>query len=209
MKLLLLPLSLSLCLSLPPLRAGVIETDLLIVGADESGCAAAMQAARLGVKRIVLTNDHDWLGGQFSTQGIGPIDEWTVVEGKRVNFPRSGAFLEIIDRIRAHNRRIYGVATPGNGWCGTDTIEPRAAAERIQECLKAGDPPRPLTNIEMHAAVFWSQEQIQSRIDRDGCCGGPMDQWGRCPETGRPCALVKQARRIERSVFGGERWEPN
>ena len=135
MKLLLLSLSLSLCLSLPPLRAGVIETNLLIVGADESGCAAAMQAARLGVKRIVLTNDHDWLGGQFSTQGIGPIDEWTVVEGKRVNFPRSGAFLEIIDRIRAHNRLTYGIATPGNSWCGTDTIEPRAAAAIFEEWL--------------------------------------------------------------------------
>jgi hypothetical protein len=112
-----------------------LEADLLIVGADESGCAAAVQAARLGVKRIVLSNDHEWLGGQFCTQGIGPIDEWTVVEGKRVNFPRSGTFLEIMDRIRAHNRRIYGVATPGNGWCGTDTIEPRAAAGIFEDWL--------------------------------------------------------------------------
>jgi thioredoxin reductase len=111
-----LSLSLLLALSLASLRADTIETDLLIVGADESGCAAAVQAARLGVKHIVLINDHDWLGGQFCTQGIGPIDEWTVVEGKRVNFPRSGSFLEILDRIRAHNRLTYGVATPGNSW---------------------------------------------------------------------------------------------
>jgi tRNA U34 5-carboxymethylaminomethyl modifying enzyme MnmG/GidA len=50
-----------------------MEADLLIVGGDESGCAAAVQAARLGVDRIVLVNDIDWLGGQFCTQGIGPI----------------------------------------------------------------------------------------------------------------------------------------
>ncbi len=112
-----------------------LETDLLIVGADESGCAAAVQAARLGVKRIILTNDHQWLGGQFCTQGIGPIDEWTVVEGKRVNFPRSGPFLEIVERIRAHNRLAYGVATPGNSWCGSDTIEPKAAAAIFEEWL--------------------------------------------------------------------------
>ena len=132
-----LPLTLSLLLSVFPtsLRAETIETDLLIVGADESGCAAAVQAARLGVKRIVLTNDHDWLGGQFCTQGIGPVDEWTVVEGKRVNFPRSGPFLEIMDRIRAHNRLVYGVATPGNSWCGSDTIEPKAAAAIFEEWL--------------------------------------------------------------------------
>lgn len=130
-----LPFLLLLVFPAALLRAETIETDLLIVGADESGCAAAVQAARLGVKRIVLTNDHDWLGGQFSTQGIGPIDEWTVVEGKRVNFPRSGTFLEIIDRIRAHNRLTYGVATPGNSWCGTDTIEPKAAARIFEEWL--------------------------------------------------------------------------
>ena len=130
-----LALSLLLPISLAPLRADTIETDLLIVGADESGCAAAVQAARLGVERIVLINDHDWLGGQFCTQGIGPIDEWTVVEGKRVNFPRSGTFLEIIDRIRTHNRLTYGIATPGNSWCGTDTIEPKAAARIFEEWL--------------------------------------------------------------------------
>ena len=130
-----LALSLFLALSLASVRADTVETDLLIVGADESGCAAAVQAARLGVERIVLINDHDWLGGQFCTQGIGPIDEWTVVEGKRVNFPRSGTFLEIINRIRAHNRLTYGIATPGNSWCGTDTIEPKTAARIFEEWL--------------------------------------------------------------------------
>jgi hypothetical protein len=116
-------------------QAASIETDLLIVGADESGCAAAIQAARLGVKRIILTNDIDWLGGQFATQGIGPMDEWTPVNGKRVNFPRSGQFSEIIQAIRAHNLQTYGVATPGNSWCGTETIEPKAGAEIFEARL--------------------------------------------------------------------------
>ena len=112
-----------------------IHADLLIVGGDESGCAAAVQAARLGVKRIVLVNDIEWLGGQFCTQGIGPMDEWTIVDGKRVSFPRSGAFLEIIERIRDHNRRTYGIATPGNAWCGTETIEPKAASRIFEEWM--------------------------------------------------------------------------
>src|SRR6266581_233026 len=80
-----------------------IDADLLIVGGNESGCAAAVQAARLGVKRIVLVNDINWLGGQFSAEGLGAVDEWTVYRGKRVNFPRSGIFLEVINRIRAVN----------------------------------------------------------------------------------------------------------
>jgi hypothetical protein len=51
-----------------------LEADLLIVGGNESACAAAVQAARLGVKRIVLVNDIDWLGGQFSAEGVGCPD---------------------------------------------------------------------------------------------------------------------------------------
>lgn len=117
------------------LAAETIDTDLLIVGGDESGCAAAVQAARLGVKRIVLVNDIDWLGGQFCTQGIGPIDEWTIVNGKRAEFPISGAFQEIVERIHAHNRETYGIATPGNGWCGSNTIEPQAASVIFGEWL--------------------------------------------------------------------------
>ena len=117
------------------LAAEVIETDFLIVGGDESGCAAAVQAARLGVKRIVLVNDIDWLGGQFCTQGIGPIDEWTIVNGKRTEFPPTGAFAEILDRIHQHNFKTYGLAKPGNGWCGSNTIEPKAAAKIFEEWL--------------------------------------------------------------------------
>ncbi|MBC7821381.1 MAG: FAD-dependent oxidoreductase, partial [Planctomycetaceae bacterium] len=116
-------------------RAESLETDLLIVGGNESACSAAVQAARLGVKRIVLVNDIDWLGGQFSAEGVGCLDEWTTVEGKRTNFPRSGLFLEFVNRIRAHNVAKYGVASPGNAYCGTETIEPAAAAKLFEELL--------------------------------------------------------------------------
>ncbi len=54
-----------------------MAADLLIVGGNESECAAAVQAARLGVQPIVRVNDIDWLGGQFSAEGVGCVDEWT------------------------------------------------------------------------------------------------------------------------------------
>lgn len=116
--------------------AETIEADLLIVGGSESACAAAIQAARLGVKKIVLVNDIDWLGGQFSAEGVGCMDEWTVINGKRVNFPRSGLFLETIQHIRAHNSAKYGKSCPGNSFCGTETIEPAAAAKIFEELVK-------------------------------------------------------------------------
>ncbi|MEN3939957.1 FAD-dependent oxidoreductase [Prosthecobacter sp. SYSU 5D2] len=117
-------------------RTEIVQADLLIVGGNESACAAAVQAARLGVKKIVLVNDIRWLGGQFSAEGVGCLDEWTTVEGKRVNFPRSGLFAEVVQRIRAHNSATYGKATPGNAYCGTDTIEPAAAAAIFEDLLK-------------------------------------------------------------------------
>ena len=64
------------------LAAEIIEADLLVVGGSESACAAAIQAARAVVKKIVLVNDIDWLGGQFSAEGVGCPDEWTMVRGK-------------------------------------------------------------------------------------------------------------------------------
>lgn len=119
-----------------PASAEVIEADLLIVGGNESACAAAVQAARLGIKKIVLVNDIDWLGGQFSAEGVGCPDEWTGVNGRRVNFPRSGIYSEVINRIRAHNSQTYGIPSPGNAYCGTETIEPAAAAKIFEELLK-------------------------------------------------------------------------
>ncbi len=117
-------------------RAETIDADLLIVGGNESACAAAVQASRLGVQRIVLVNDIDWLGGQFSAEGVGVVDEWTTVDGKRADFPRSGLFREVAQRIEETNRRKYGTPTPGNSFCGRLTIEP-ADAEGIFESLLA------------------------------------------------------------------------
>lgn len=93
-----------------------IVADLLIVGGTESGCAAAIQAARMDVKRVVLVNDIEWLGGQFSAEGLGAIDENRAhgYDGS-VPIPRSGIFRDVIDAIEDTNAQIYGgIRRPGN-----------------------------------------------------------------------------------------------
>ncbi|HBJ87182.1 MAG TPA: hypothetical protein DDZ88_25650 [Verrucomicrobiales bacterium] len=171
--------------------AETIETDLLIVGGDESGCAAAVQAARLGVKRIVLVNDIDWLGGQFCTQGIGPIDEWTIVNGKRAEYQASGAFAEILERIHQHNRKTYGMAKPGNGWCGSNTIEPKAAAAIFEEWLApcAGQ-----------ITVLKGWEPVKVLVE-DGKVLGV--QFGRTSQTG-PTSLTVKAKLTADSTDWGD-----
>ena len=132
-----------MCLSIREVRAGEpFDCDLLVVGGNESAVAAAVQAARLGVRRVILVNDIDWLGGQFSAEGVGAVDEWTTVAGKRTEFPRSGMFLEVVRAIEAVNRKKYDTASPGNCFCARLTIEPEEAArifERLVEPqVKAG-----------------------------------------------------------------------
>jgi len=117
------------------LHAAELDCDLLVVGGNESAVAAAVQAARLGVARVVLVNDIDWLGGQFSAEGVGNVDEWTTVGGKRVDFPRSGMFLEVARAIEATNERKYGTKEPGNSFCARLTIEPAEAARLFEEIV--------------------------------------------------------------------------
>ena len=112
-----------------------LDADLLVVGGTEAGVSAAIQAARLGVKKVVLASDIDWLGGQFSAEGVGAIDEWTTYRGKRTEFARSGMFLEMLRLIRQHNVKQHGLARPGNGFCASETIEPAAAAKLFEDWI--------------------------------------------------------------------------
>src|SRR2546430_4867546 len=50
---------------------GEQRADIVIVGAGCGGCAAALAAARLGC-RVVLTEETDWIGGQFTPQAGPP-----------------------------------------------------------------------------------------------------------------------------------------
>ncbi len=113
------------------------EADLLIVGGTESGCAAALQAARMGVKSITLVNDIEWLGGQFSAEALMAIDENRGPEGygHGVPFPRSGIFSEVMNHIEKRNREKYGVPRPGNTRVIT-TCLPSDAEQVFRSLLK-------------------------------------------------------------------------
>lgn len=133
-----------LCLPLLA-SAGTIETDLLIVGGTESGWAAAIQAARMGVKSITLVHDGDWLGGQYTEQGLACVDENKGV-GKvgwgpdwhpmKRSFHRFGLFKELMDRIEAFNLEKYGSTMPGKPMHGPTTFRP-AEAEAIFRSMLA------------------------------------------------------------------------
>ncbi len=46
------------------------ETDVLIIGGGTGSVAAALAALRLG-KRVIMTEETDWIGGQLTAQACG------------------------------------------------------------------------------------------------------------------------------------------
>lgn len=48
--------------------------DIIIAGAGTGGWAAAVQAARLG-RRVLLIEETDWIGGQMAAAGVSSMDE--------------------------------------------------------------------------------------------------------------------------------------
>lgn len=50
-----------------------LRADIVIIGGGTGGCAAALAAAKQG-KQVIMTEETDWLGGQFTSQAV-PADE--------------------------------------------------------------------------------------------------------------------------------------
>ena len=119
--------------------------DLLIVGGTESGWAAAIQAARSGVKSIKIVHDGRWLGGQYTEQALACVDEnkgvgkvgWGVDwHPMKRSFHRSGLFLELMDEIEGWNLRTYGSRMPGRPFHGPSTYRPAEAEAIFRKLLQ-------------------------------------------------------------------------
>jgi hypothetical protein len=89
-----------------------IKTDVLVVGGGASGVCAAIQAARMGAK-VVLVEETTWLGGMMTAAGVSAFD------GNH-NMP-SGLFGE----FRKQLYTVYGGPTKvETGWVSNTQFEP-------------------------------------------------------------------------------------
>ncbi len=94
------------------LNARTVQTDVFIVGGGASGSAAAIQAARAGVK-VTVIEETPWLGGMMTAAGVSCID------GNH-QLP-SGLWGDFRERIYAHYGGPEKVAT---GWVSYTLYEP-------------------------------------------------------------------------------------
>ncbi|MFN0120906.1 MAG: FAD-dependent oxidoreductase [Blastocatellia bacterium] len=115
-----------------------LHTEILIVGAGVGGCAAALAAAQSG-RRVILTEESDWIGGQFTSQAVPP-DEHGWIE----RFGCTAAYRQFRDEVRHYYRRYYRLTeearaarylNPGNGWVSPLCHEPRVALAVLEQKL--------------------------------------------------------------------------
>lgn len=191
-------------------EVNIVRADLLIVGATESGWAAAIQAARLGVKSVTIVHDGEWFGGQYTEQSLACVDEnkgvgkvgWGVDwHPMKRSFHRSGLFKELMDGIEAFNTERYGSPMPGKPWHGPSTFRPAEAEavfrELIQPYIDSGQ-----------VRVIWKKYPVAAEVDRSnkahprlrGLTFAPIDlQTGR---GGEPDLKVTAKLTIDASDWG-------
>lgn len=114
------------------------RADVVIIGGGMGGCAAALAAARAGL-RVILTEETDWIGGQLTAQAVPP-DEHPWIE----SFGCTRSYRRFRDRVRAYYRRNYPLTAevsaaahlnPGNGSVSRLCHEPRVALAVLREML--------------------------------------------------------------------------
>jgi hypothetical protein len=115
-----------------------LETEVLVVGGGLGGVAAALAALRAG-RRVVLTEEYPWLGGQLTSQAVPP-DEHTWVE----RFGVTASYRALREGIRAYYRAHYPLTgrsraarelNPGAGFVSRLCHEPRVAVAVIEAFL--------------------------------------------------------------------------
>jgi len=114
------------------------QTDILIVGAGLGGVAAALAALRLG-RRVILTEETDWIGGQMTAQAVPPDEHpWIETTGCTNSYRR------LRQGIRRYYWRHYPLLesarhdmllNPGNGNVSRLCHEPRVALAVLEEML--------------------------------------------------------------------------
>ncbi len=119
-------------------HARELSCDVAVIGGGVGGCAAALAAARNGM-RVILSDSTDWLGGQLTSQAVPP-DEHPWIE----SFGATRCYREYRDRVRDYYRRNYPLTeaarrrrdlNPGNGNVSLLTHEPRVSLAVLDEML--------------------------------------------------------------------------
>src|SRR5262249_13954076 len=111
--------------------------EVLIAGGGTGGVAAALAAARRG-RRVHLTEETDWIGGQLTAQGVSALDEHDHIE----SFGGTASYYSLRNAIRDYYRPHGGAAgrrtgfMPGKCWVTRLAFEPKVAVAAMMALLQ-------------------------------------------------------------------------
>jgi hypothetical protein len=149
--------------------------DLAIIGGGLGGVAAAWAALRQG-RRVFLSEEFEWLGGQMTSQAVPP-DEHPWIE----SFGCTASYRRLRQDVRDYYRRHYPLQpksallphlNPGNGFVSTLCHEPKVSLAVMQSYLMPYQASGQLTlaRLETPVGAEVSQQRISSVTlqSRDG-----------------------------------------
>lgn len=119
-------------------NARELSCDVAVIGGSLGGCAAALAAARDGM-RVILTEECRWIGGQVTSQAVPP-DEHAWIE----QFGSTRAYRQYRAGVRDYYRGHYPLTAeararwnlnPGDGSVSRLTHEPRVSLAVLEEML--------------------------------------------------------------------------
>ena len=114
-----------------------VDCEVLVVGGGMGGVAAALAAARRGL-RTCLLEETDWLGGQLSAQGVSALDEHEHIESAG----GTASYYALRKALRDHYRGHAGAArkrpdfNPGDCWVTRLAFEPAVGAQAMLALLE-------------------------------------------------------------------------
>ena len=134
----------------------VLETEILIIGGGIGGCAAAIAACESG-RKVILTEESDWIGGQFTSQATPPDEHGWIEE-----FGCTRSYRNFRESVREYYRENYPLTeaarnnptlNPGDGWVSPLCAEPKVFLTVFEELLKTFVAQGNLQILREHVAV--------------------------------------------------------
>jgi len=133
-----------------------LQFDVAVIGGGTGGVAAALAAARNGMK-VILTEETDWIGGQLTSQAVPP-DENRWIE----SFGCTHTYREYRNAVREFYRRNYPLTAqarerwdfnPGDSRVSRITHEPRVSLAVLEAMVAPYAASGRLTVLLQHRPV--------------------------------------------------------
>jgi hypothetical protein len=113
--------------------------DVVVIGGSIGGILAAISLCKMG-KKVALTEQTDWIGGQLTSQAV-PSDEHEFIE----EFGCTATYKTFRSKVREHYRnhphikdeyKTMEIFNPGEGWVSRIASEPRVSLGIFHDMIR-------------------------------------------------------------------------